>query len=241
MVARARIAFLNSLAFTFALAARIIIDDSDLTHWSYSGTSWIVITPSTPCPTCGSQPDPTKTFNNTWHDNSGPDSAHLTFSGTAIEIYTICPTFPVDGYGFNYTFTLDSEADGIFRKPKPACSRFMYNYLAYSRRNLSRGDHTFVITNSPSIGTDPTTLLLDYAIYDNGIDNGTDNGIGNNTSSQSPNRSLSVAAFAGTIAGMGVLLLGATAVAIWFYRRARKTPIQPGEYFSQNSVVWGYN
>jgi len=146
---------------------RIVVDDAN-SSWTYTGM-WNAITPATPCPACGTQPDPSQAFNHTWHDTVSLNSAQLAFTGVSIEVYTICPGTE-SGYGTNFTFTLDSVADGTFRGPQPWCTQFVYNYLVYARTNLTMGLHVFEISNSPQHGLYTiTNLLLDYAIYDDGI------------------------------------------------------------------------
>src|ERR1700722_9084340 len=151
---------------------RIVVDDAN-SSWAYTGTGptgWNAITPATPCMGCATQPDPSQAFNHTWHDTVYLNSAQLAFSGVSIEVYTICPGTQ-SNCGTNFTFTLDSVADGTFRGPQPWCTDFVYNYLVYARTNLTMGLHVFEITNSldPDIDHSNTELLLDYAIYDDGI------------------------------------------------------------------------
>jgi hypothetical protein len=73
------------------LAINVTIDDSS-GAWSYSSdVGWNGITPSTPCPGCAIQLDPTKVFNKTWHDGTcGGCSASVSFSGTSGTLYGIC-------------------------------------------------------------------------------------------------------------------------------------------------------
>jgi hypothetical protein len=55
----------------YAVLTNTTIDDTDLQHWSY-GTlqqgGWVSVTAQTPCANCSAQPDPTKVFNQSWHD-----------------------------------------------------------------------------------------------------------------------------------------------------------------------------
>src|ERR1700722_1902225 len=146
---------------------RIFVDDAN-SSWTYSEPGWNAISPTTPCAMC-TMADPSKAFNNTWHDTSTFDTAQLAFTGVSIEVYTICPD-PTSGYGTNFTFTLDSVADGTFRGPQPWCTQLVYNYLVYARTNLTLGPHLFEISNSPDQDSDNiTNLLLDYAVYDDGV------------------------------------------------------------------------
>jgi hypothetical protein len=144
----------------------IIVDDANST-WTFSPLgSWNAITPTEPCSGCWIHPDPSKVFNHTWHDTSGPPaSAQLLFNGVSIQIYTICP--PGNGsatYNTSFSFTLDNVDDGSFAGPTPACSEFIYNYLVYARTNLTNGPHVVDISNT----NEDSALLVDYAIYDDG-------------------------------------------------------------------------
>jgi hypothetical protein len=206
------------LATVTTHATCITVDDADLTQWSYTGP-WNAITPTDPCSACATQPDPTQAFNHTWHDSSLPVTARLVFTGIAIEVYTICPPYNASGYyGTNFTFLLDAADDGTFRGPQPACANFVYNYLVYARTNLTPGEHSFVISNSPFPGLNYSTsdLVLDYAIYDDGNSTASTGG-----TALAGGKSLSVVAVAAPVAVMGVLLLVAIAMAGWLYRKQR--------------------
>jgi hypothetical protein len=215
--------FLSAL-FVSTHAVRILVDDANST-WSYSG-SWNAITSSTPCSACATQPDPSKAYNNSWHDTALDGMAQLGFTGVSIEVYTICPPRQSDGsyYGTNFSFTLDNVGDGIFRGPQPACNEFMYNYLAYARTNLTLGPHIFQIGNSPlpGVGYSTSDLLLDYAIYDDGTVPPPPSP--SSCSSSSSHSSVSTATDAGLGVVAGLLLLANIVQFFW----SRKTKLQAG-------------
>lgn len=175
MQAHVLLAFFFSHALSLVQAVRVTVDDSNTTQWSYSG-SWVAVTPLSPCTRCLIQPDLSNTFNHTHHQTTDPQgNAGIAFTGTTVEVYAICPAnLPgVGHYETNFTFTLDGVADGAFCGPQPYCKDFIYNYLVYARSNLTLKPHFFSIVNTPH-SDEPnsleTAIVLDYAIYENGID-----------------------------------------------------------------------
>ena len=224
------LAVLPSLVFTLFLSARvtgvsILVDDAS-SRWTYS-TPWNAITPTNPCPSCLIQPDEARAYNHTWHDTAFVNTAQLSFTGVSLDVYTICPPPLSSGaaYGTNFTFTLDNVPDGNFVGPEPACSAFTYNYLVYARRNLSLGQHVFVITNSQIDSRANTSLLLlDYAIYDDGAAATTSTP--NPTSSgatASSHKTFQLPAVIASAAAAVVLLLAN--IALFCYYRRRRRPM----------------
>jgi hypothetical protein len=150
-----------------SLAVNVIIDDAN-SSWTFSG-SWNAITPTDPCDTCTITPNASMAFNHTWHETStSGSSAQIRFNGVSIQVYTVLP--PGNNaaeFSTNLSFTLDDIGDGFFVGPYPV-STYMYNYLVYARTNLTDGFHVVGITNNPSVFTNFSALLIDYAIYDDG-------------------------------------------------------------------------
>jgi hypothetical protein len=175
-------------AVAIGYATNVVVDDTSLS-WIYSkGGFWTAVSPSTPCPSCESQPDPSKTYNSTWHDTAYGDSATLSFTGVSLDVYVICPgPLPVSVFdATNFTFTMDGVDAGAFNGPSLGCPTYEYNFLVFSRSNLNLQPHIFVISNAPPFPP-PTraqsALLLDYAVYDDG--GGTSASSGTSTGSPS--------------------------------------------------------
>jgi len=169
--------FLALFAPVVLHAANVTVDDAN-SQWKYSvapgGNGWGELFPAHMCSFCLSQPDPTRAHNSTWHDTDRANSASLTFLGTAITVYGICPgplSVGTSGanYVTNYSFILDGEAAGNYTGA--GCSTLEYDWAFFSRSNLSPGSHTFVVTNArPPLDSmlPRSDLLLDYAVYDDG-------------------------------------------------------------------------
>jgi len=208
-------ALVVALVATLAHGVRTLVDDSDLAQWTYTG-EWAGVTPTSPCSLCSPEINHTMSFNRTFHDTVFPAKAQLTFTGTEIEVYAICPTaYNNSFYGTNYTFTLDLLDDGTFRGPQPYCPQAVFNYLVYARKNLTRKSHSFVIANSPipGLGYSASKLLLDYAIYDDGIDPPNNN---NSSIAASSSHKKQVAMIA-VAAVLGPLLVVFIGVTIWLF------------------------
>ncbi|KZV99614.1 hypothetical protein EXIGLDRAFT_221165 [Exidia glandulosa HHB12029] len=157
---------LPSLLFAFvARAVNVTIDDAS-SSWSYAPADKFCHTG------CRSEPDAARAFGGTWHDCTVECTATLTFTGTEVSIYTICPPALPDGtYLADLTFSVDNgRGTGTFKQPQ-ACPGFAYNQQVYSIKGLSLGQHTIVVTNHPSndpLQLNTSNLLLDYAVIDDG-------------------------------------------------------------------------
>ena len=219
------------LVFTLFLSARvtgvsILVDDAS-SRWTYS-TPWNAISPTSPCTSCLIQPDEARAYNHTWHDTAFVNTAQLSFTGVSLDVYTICPPPLGSGaaYGTNFTFTLDNVPDGNFVGPEPACSAFTYNYLVYARRNLSLGQHVFVITNSQMNSlANSSLLLLDYAIYDDGAAPTTTSTpiSASSGATAPPHKTFQLPAVIASAAAAFVLLLAN--IALFCYYRRRRRPM----------------
>ena len=180
------------------LSERITVDDAH-SLWTYTG-SWVNITPSNPCPTCWMQPDPQRALNYTWHDTFERASASLSFTGVSIEIHVINPPNFNLTFRNNWSFVLDSVDDGYFVAPRrDGVGQYVYHYVAYARTNLPLSNHTISIVNNPA-----GYLLLDYAVYDNGIEAA----VPSPACAPCRDRSYKRAAIGcGTVAGLAILTL----------------------------------
>jgi hypothetical protein len=178
MISSALVVLLSAVVAGYA--TNVTVDDTSLA-WIYSKGSWYAVSASTPCAACEAKPDPSKAYNSTWHDTGYGDSATLSFTGVSLNVYVICPgPLPVSVFdATNFTFTLDGVDAGAFNGPSLGCPTYIYNFLVFSRSDLDLQPHIFVITNAPPFPP-PTraqsSLLLDYAVYDDGSNGSTSSG-----------------------------------------------------------------
>jgi hypothetical protein len=145
------------------LAVPHIVDDND-PGWTYSGDVWHAIKPDSPCGSCSLNPDPALALNSTWHDSTDDTTAQLEFTGISIEVYVICA---VDNWSWtlNASIRIDDETYSAIDVLPPSTPGFLYNHLAFSRKSLPLTNHLLTIRN-----VDQSPLLLDYVIYDDGVD-----------------------------------------------------------------------
>ncbi|KAH7107293.1 hypothetical protein BKA62DRAFT_791019 [Auriculariales sp. MPI-PUGE-AT-0066] len=157
---------------TLAAAGDITYDDTD-PAWVYTpSNSWGAISDKNLCDACNTKPDPTKVHGGTWHDLSKGGSAQLSFVGSGIVVYAVCPQ---GIYRSNFTFLLDNE---------PAAG-------------LKVAPHIFQVNNWIAPGEEFSTsdLVLDYAVVtttgssDNGISSST--GTSGSSTVQPPTKSVS--------------------------------------------------
>ncbi|KZV88813.1 hypothetical protein EXIGLDRAFT_722190 [Exidia glandulosa HHB12029] len=150
-------------AAALATARNVTIDDADA-RWTYG--AFAPVSPGQPCNDCISQPDPQQAMNQTWHDTTAEATATLTFNGTGVTIYTICPGRHVNGtYAANLSFDLDGVGNGTFKQVMPGCLSNEYNFQVYTVKGLSLQSHVIAVTNHPGTGPFPLSdLLIDYAI-----------------------------------------------------------------------------
>jgi hypothetical protein len=151
------------------LAVPHTVDDSN-PGWRYSGGVWHAIDPGSPCAECSLQPDRTPALNSTWHDTTDDSAAELEFTGISMEVYVIyVGNWP---RAFNASITIDNEMystiDILLYSPDnvlpSATPGFRYNHLVFARKSLPLTSHLLTIRN-----VDPSPLLLDYVIYDDGV------------------------------------------------------------------------
>ncbi|KIP11536.1 hypothetical protein PHLGIDRAFT_454993 [Phlebiopsis gigantea 11061_1 CR5-6] len=89
----------------------------------------------------------------------------ITFVGTSINAYCILPpntTSPFIQDTF-LSFTSDEMNVGFFEWTGTT-SQWTYNYLVFSRENLTQGEHTFIISPQNQ-GSKWSFLVLDYFTY----------------------------------------------------------------------------
>ncbi|EMD41686.1 hypothetical protein CERSUDRAFT_102093 [Gelatoporia subvermispora B] len=123
------------------------------------------------CTGCLAQPDPSQTYNNSWHDGTTgvmtPMSASLSFEGTALYVYCIIAHSAPDS-GFrtdtDLSFSIDNEVRGGFYENQPLSDglepTYDYNVLVFSIDSLSQDRHQFTMEN-----VNVSLVLLDYVIY----------------------------------------------------------------------------
>jgi hypothetical protein len=194
----------------------ITIDDAN-PAWSYVGTPepdgtpvWQAITPSTPCTTCWAQPDPSQTYNRTWHDTAWYDhtAASVSFRGTACWVYGICTIANTSGnhLGVNLSFTLNGVAQPSFYYPP--CPTYEYNFLLFSASGVNSQVDTELVLSFVSGGG----LLIDYLVYDDGL-----SGPSNSNSTSSSHHSTPIVAV--VVPVITVVFLGICAILFFFWRR----------------------
>ncbi|KZV84541.1 hypothetical protein EXIGLDRAFT_776422 [Exidia glandulosa HHB12029] len=159
---RSLTAFLvGAAALSAAHAATITYDDTDAA-WNYIG-NWGVISAAAPCTACNTQPDPKKTHGGTWHDLSQGGSAQLSFVGSSLVVYAVCPK---GIYRSNFTFLLDNEPAGTFLAPEGGCNDYVYNQAIFHKSGLSVSSHIFQVNNfiAPGEQFSSSDLVIDYAV-----------------------------------------------------------------------------
>ncbi|KAJ7500754.1 hypothetical protein B0H11DRAFT_1994317 [Mycena galericulata] len=141
-----------------ATLTNITIDDTNSTFWTWAGTTWHAVTPSTPCSTCTAQPDPKLAYNSTWHDGSLLSGA-FTFQGTAVYIYGI-DVLNFEAGNISFAFSNPSMTGFHYY----GGSSYVYNSLFFSAGNLdSTVQHTVTWLIETSAGGGHAGLF-DYAV-----------------------------------------------------------------------------
>jgi len=122
---------------------------------------------------CLVQPDRTKAHAATWSEASAAGaSATLSFNGTGVSIYLVCPgkiPLPDGGvaiFSGEFSFAIDGVDAGSWSIIDNAgCENYVYSARVFERAGLATSSHTFTITNGGSGASD---LLLDFAVVDTG-------------------------------------------------------------------------
>ncbi|KAJ6458873.1 hypothetical protein C8R47DRAFT_1328135 [Mycena vitilis] len=149
----------------WAVLTNITVDDSNSAFWTFvggvPGSAWNAITPSTPCPGCSAQPDPTQAYNSTWHDGTDK-SGWVIFRGAAIYIYGI--NLAPDTAGTRITFQLNNASTGGFYLFPLGSNGTAYNVPFFSATDLDPGaQHNASFSGQAEPGG-PGAMLLDYAV-----------------------------------------------------------------------------
>ncbi|KAJ7779063.1 hypothetical protein B0H16DRAFT_1838273 [Mycena metata] len=143
--------------------------DDTSSAFTFTG-SWTPTSASNPCAGCSSKPDPSQTFNETWHDGNCQTTTggSFTFTGSAVYIFGIDQTETQP----DIAFTL-GDVQSVHHYT--GTERFVYNALFFSATELA-GDQTHTVNWILNI--DPTTdiavqvqaALFDYAVVTSGTD-----------------------------------------------------------------------
>ncbi|KAJ7437465.1 hypothetical protein B0H11DRAFT_626052 [Mycena galericulata] len=149
------------------------VDDTD-SAFTFTG-SWTAVSASDPCSFCSSKPDPTQTFDQTWHDGnyrtgaSETTTGSFTFTGSAVYIYGIDQAKSQP----DIAFTLGST-QAVHHYT--GTEQFVYNALFFSATGLADETHTvnWIFNIDPSTGVGVQEALFDYAIVTSGTDNAPD-------------------------------------------------------------------
>ncbi|KAF7338034.1 hypothetical protein MVEN_02027400 [Mycena venus] len=158
-----------------AVVTNTTIDDSD-PSFAFTGTFWNVITPTSPCDSCSSKPDPSKTHGGTWHDgniNRNPGappgaantSGSFTFMGTAVYIFGIDQAVLQP----DIVFTLGSTKQVHHYT---GTESYVYDALFFSAQGLA-SDQTHTVNWVLTFADTPVgvqAVLFDYAIVTSGED-----------------------------------------------------------------------
>ncbi|KAJ6490239.1 hypothetical protein C8R47DRAFT_1123905 [Mycena vitilis] len=140
-----------------AVSTNITVDDTNSTVWNFVG-GWSAVTPSTACPGCFAQPDPTQVFNSSWHDGSVV-SGSVTFQGSAVYIYGVDMTATS---GTNISFNMNNPSTAGFHYFGGTGTT--YNVPFFSATKLDPSvQHTVSFIGQTSL-TGAGAMLFDYAV-----------------------------------------------------------------------------
>ncbi|KLO13083.1 hypothetical protein SCHPADRAFT_382267 [Schizopora paradoxa] len=131
------------------------------------------------CSGCLAQPDPSQTFDHSWHDTStsgsGKDGdipyASLSFTGVAVYVMgIIISKSPSTNNPLNNTrmfFQIDGVDQGNFTHFASVGSEVVYSYNTtfFSKENLSNGQHNITIMCGDGNQSIASNCLLDRVIY----------------------------------------------------------------------------
>ncbi|KZV84548.1 hypothetical protein EXIGLDRAFT_284074 [Exidia glandulosa HHB12029] len=129
---------------------------------------WGTFTAKTPCPDCLVKPDFAQTFDDSYSELSGEGSATISWTGTSIFLYGICPgTVGTAQFVQSFSFSLDGADAGRHASPAGGCAKNVYRQLLFSKTGLSLSAHKLVITNvQDDVFGRTSDLLLDFAVFD---------------------------------------------------------------------------
>lgn len=197
-------------------AANVTIDDADSARTYSPPQFWNAIAGG-PCNGCAFHPDTNQTYDQTWHETSGPqDSASIPFNGTAFEVYGLCGLWPA-----NYTLILDGAYNGTYLKPGCPANAFQYNLLIYAGKNIAPTTHTVELINQRyqfQYGGQEyaSDLIIDYLVYD-GV--ASPSPTANHSSTSNPSSQSSSVPLARVIPPIAVAVVATVILAFWLGRR----------------------
>ncbi|KAJ6535551.1 hypothetical protein B0H19DRAFT_1080023 [Mycena capillaripes] len=153
---------------THAALANVTIDDSDLSHFTWTEDTdvfpqptipWAGISPTSPCGYCSAQPQTAEIHDQTWHDGSNNSAGSFTFQGQAVYIYGISQINSV-----NISFTMDGTASGFHYYTGSA--QFVFNSLFFAATDLTANFNHSVSWVLHATTTSGVTGagLFDYAV-----------------------------------------------------------------------------
>ncbi|KAJ7256183.1 hypothetical protein B0H12DRAFT_519027 [Mycena haematopus] len=144
------------------------VDDTN-SAFTFTG-SWTAVSASNPCGGCSSKPDPSQTFDSTWHDGnyrtgaSETTGGSFTFTGSAVYIFGIDQAQSQP----DIAFTLGSTKSVHHYT---GTAQFAYNALFFSATGLAADQtHTvnWIFNIDPTTGVGVQEALFDYAIVTSG-------------------------------------------------------------------------
>jgi len=131
---------------------------------------WGAISKEAPCAACATKFDFEQLHEGTYHELSTPGgTATISFAGTALYIYGVCPGTLAEGGQFLQAFSLNIDGGAVsvpdFRGPAGGCTQNAYNQLLFSVEGLTAGEHSAVISNADSgFASNPSDLILDFVV-----------------------------------------------------------------------------
>ncbi|KAJ3482035.1 hypothetical protein NLI96_g7255 [Meripilus lineatus] len=192
---------------------------------------------------CRATPSAQQAHNGTWHSVScsgpppfvptgvvGAPSFTLSFSGTAIYIFTIA----VQPTTAEANFTLDGVSRGGYKQTYNDISGgFQYDVPVFGVNNLTAGAHTLTVDLPDYTRVNQTTFVFDYAIYSTDATSSTNpsstgspspTSSSDTASASSSGRKTNVGAIVGGVIGGVILLAVIVLAALFWFRRRKRVP-----------------
>ncbi|KAJ6502822.1 hypothetical protein C8R47DRAFT_1210872 [Mycena vitilis] len=216
---------LFSLRSANAALVNLTIDDSDLTHFTFTEDPsvepaptrpWAAISPSTPCAYCSAQPPTADIYQQTWHDGTNNSAGSFTFQGSAVYIYGIDLSNPA-----NISFTLDGATAPYHYYA--GSEQFVFKSLFFAATNLSPGNVNHTVSwILHATATNGTTGLIDYAVITTDESTVASSGTASPSSTELPSASTKSKSKTGPIVGGvvgGLAFIVGAGVALFLLRR----------------------
>lgn len=91
-------------------------------------------------------------------------------SGSAFYLYGVISEFndTISSIA-NYSYFIDGDLVGTFTRSPSGQPAFHYNFLLYANSSIPNGTHQFSMQNGQDGDTQPSLVLLDYAIYSTSV------------------------------------------------------------------------